>query len=286
MNGEVSEIQVPRCWPETQYCEPVAMGKANLSLPDSTAPYFAASFSDDVDKIVPSGIMEILMLPSDTSDGFFYSSRKRRAVEVMRALWDANLQHIRICHALLTDTNPLVPVLRDLQAEINVSRNWIFLRMSHFCRMPEVIVSVLHVRWGKWSDQNNSSSGVMARASGVILYKEYTASNQWICCRNGLFSSEWTACLKWSSAARQYVLFRVGVRTVPVAEPPLAPREKPLPPPRFLFEMITAAQSQTQQSLEDHCRWVSWEVSWSLQSDLHCGKRQPEEERYYSHPQV
>ncbi|OQV25933.1 hypothetical protein BV898_00075 [Hypsibius exemplaris] len=72
-----------------------------------------------VDQVVRSTVKEIVQLPADTPNSFFYAPRKFKGLGLMNAEWKASLPHINICFALEKDGNPLVFGVRNLRAEID-----------------------------------------------------------------------------------------------------------------------------------------------------------------------
>ncbi|OQV15497.1 hypothetical protein BV898_10364 [Hypsibius exemplaris] len=72
-----------------------------------------------VEKVVHSTVKEIVQLPADTPNSFFYASRKFKGLRVMNAEWEGSLQHVNIWFTLEKDGNPLVLAVRNLRAEID-----------------------------------------------------------------------------------------------------------------------------------------------------------------------
>ncbi|GAV05062.1 hypothetical protein RvY_15248 [Ramazzottius varieornatus] len=173
----------------------------SIIYPLQTAPIntIPKTFLNTVDKIVKSAVREILQLPTDTPEAFMYAPRKYRGLGLMRAVWEAQLQHISICHALLRDGNPYVVNVRDLADEIKSSIAALNVPADrHPPRFNEYGVPVnptrkireeLRVReFERWSQ--------MPRASGVGHFRVNNQSNKWVYNRSGLTNSEWISSLK------------------------------------------------------------------------------------------
>ena len=173
----------------------------SLIYPLQTAPVntIPKAFLQAVDKMVKSAVKEILQLSKDTPDAFLYSPRKYRGLGVMRATWEAHLQHVSICHALLKDGNPYVVQVRDVMKEIKneiaalsipeekipPTHNQYGLLLNPTKKLREVLRTAEFQRWTE-----------MDRAKGVLQYMAHTPANQWVYNRAGLTNSEWITCLK------------------------------------------------------------------------------------------
>ena len=173
----------------------------SIIYPLQTAPVntIPKSFLQAVDKIIKSAVREILQLPTDTPEAFMYAPRKYRGLGVMRAIWESQLQHISICHALLRDGNRYVVKARNIEEEIqtsitalNVPKDKLPPRRNEY-RIPlnptrKIREELRLGEFRRWSE--------MQRAGGVSQYKDHTQSNQWVYNRSGLTNSEWISCLK------------------------------------------------------------------------------------------
>ena len=61
---------------------------------------FSDNYLKNIDKIIRSTVKEILQLPDDTPNAMLYSPKKWRGLGVIRAEWEASLQHFNNCQRL------------------------------------------------------------------------------------------------------------------------------------------------------------------------------------------
>ena len=69
-----------------------------LIFPLQTAPLnqLPKSFLNDLDFLVKSTAKQIIGLPKDTPDAMIYTSHSYRGLQVMRASWEARIQHFNV----------------------------------------------------------------------------------------------------------------------------------------------------------------------------------------------
>lgn len=72
------------------------------------------SFLEDVDKILRSSVKEMLFLPADIPNSMLYASKKLKGLQLIRASWEAFLQHCNICLSLIRADNPHVNMMRQM----------------------------------------------------------------------------------------------------------------------------------------------------------------------------
>ncbi|KAJ4432848.1 hypothetical protein ANN_21487 [Periplaneta americana] len=76
---------------------------------------------EDIDTLIRSSVKQMLMLPSDTPTSMLYASKKFRGLGLVRASWEAFLQHCNTCITLILNENPYVNTMRPLMSELNSS---------------------------------------------------------------------------------------------------------------------------------------------------------------------
>lgn len=74
-------------------------------------------FLEDVVRIIRSSMKEILNLPSDIPSTMLYSPRTHRGLGLIRATWEASLQHFNITKKLENANDPFIAATRLLKDE-------------------------------------------------------------------------------------------------------------------------------------------------------------------------
>ena len=150
-------------------------------------------FLEDLDKITRGACKELIGLPHDCPNGMLYAPKKFRGLALMRASWEANIQHINICDTLLKVEDQHLHFVRDFAIEkasalsqLNVATadatNWSGRRIRNHLR---------NEAFQSWTKHT-------LRGKGVTLYSDLPKANSWVSNKKGLSSSEWTNALKMS----------------------------------------------------------------------------------------
>ncbi|KAJ4438924.1 hypothetical protein ANN_14878 [Periplaneta americana] len=100
--------------------------------------YFLVHIFLYVDKILRSSVKEMLFLPADIPNSMLYTSKKLKGLQLIRASWEALLQHCNICLSLIRADNPHVNMMRqmsnsnrrrgkgvEMYSEVTVANSWI-----------------------------------------------------------------------------------------------------------------------------------------------------------------
>lgn len=146
-------------------------------------------FLQDIDKIVKNAVKEIVGLPCDTPDSMLYTSRKYRGLGVMKATWEAFLQHINICNKLQVSSDPVIGFTRNFNNEIQES-------LDHLNISREEQPNVRSLRKKLREKEYENWKSLPHRGRGVAHFSEWTHSNTWISSKKGLSSSQWTNAIK------------------------------------------------------------------------------------------
>ncbi|KAJ4428783.1 hypothetical protein ANN_25776 [Periplaneta americana] len=137
---------------------------------------------------------ELIGLPHDCPDGMFYSPKKYRGLSLMKASWEAYVQHINICNTVLRVDDCHLHIIRDLVSE-KVSA----LLKLNITTIDAINWSGRKIRKHLRNDAFQTWTNHTLRGKGVIVYSDLPKANSWVSNRKGLSSSEWTNALKMSS---------------------------------------------------------------------------------------
>ena len=159
-------------------------------------------FLEDLDKIVKRLVKEILGIPMDTPNAFLYTSKKFRGLQIVRATWEAFIQHYNICTVLLRSNCMYLPFARDIATEMTNCLTQ--LELSEPLLTEEFKASsstkpgqVLRQKLQK--DSFTSWCSLSQKGMGVELYAEYQKGNKLIVNKESLTSSEWISAMKMSA---------------------------------------------------------------------------------------
>ena len=153
------------------------------------------NFLEDIDKIIRSSVKEMLFLPADIPNSMLYTSKNFRGLQLIRASWEAFLQHCNVCISLVRANNPYVNIFRQLEAELQSSCDALNLSLPSEVNK----YTVKKFRDSLQCREYESWKSMKGRGKGVELYSEVTAANNWILNKKGLSTSEWITCLKMNA---------------------------------------------------------------------------------------
>ncbi|KAJ4437095.1 hypothetical protein ANN_17230, partial [Periplaneta americana] len=167
-----------------------------LTYPLQCAPLYQikTKFLNDLDKVTRGACKELIGLPHDCPDGMLYSPKKYRGLSLMKASWEAYVQHINTCNTLLRVDDSHLHSVRDLVSE-KVSA----LSKLNITAIDAINWSGRKIRKHLRNDAFQTWTNHTLRGKGVIVYSDLPKANSWISNRKGLSSSEWTNALKMSS---------------------------------------------------------------------------------------
>lgn len=150
-------------------------------------------FLNDIDKIIKGATKNIIGLPHDCPDAMLYSPKKFRGMGLMRAAWEAYIQHYNICRRLLHVEDQHLHAIRDLKSEITSSLNKLGITDDVNDWSSRRLRKALQTKaFETWSTHT-------IRGKGVTVYADLPKNNSWVSNRKGLSISEWTNAIKMSS---------------------------------------------------------------------------------------
>jgi hypothetical protein len=181
-----------------------------LIYPLQCAPinHLTKKFLEDIDIIIRSAVKEIIGLPGDTPTGFVYAPRKFRGLGVMRATWEAHIQHFNICKKLQSVNDEMLCSVRDLETEKLECVSSLGLTLEDDpqrttgCNLRDAL------RIKSFNDWAN----LPQKGKGVILFAETPRANKWVYNKIGISTSEWTNSIKMTCNV-------AAVRAVPGRSP-------------------------------------------------------------------
>ena len=150
-------------------------------------------FLNNIDKIVRGAAKTIIGLPHDCPDNMLYSPKKFRGLGLMKASWEAYIQHYNICNTLLQVEDEHLHSLRDLETEKTTSLNKLNINTSEVQGWSgrRIRKELRNKAFDTWSSHT-------LRGKGIKFYAEVPKVNSWVSEKRGLSSSEWTNALKMS----------------------------------------------------------------------------------------
>ena len=169
-------------WPSMIYmlqCAPIEkLGKQFLADLDST---FRATYRS------------IASLPNETPIDYFYTAKKMRGLECIRPTWEANLQHINMCHILMRADEPIINKMRNLQEEKSRCISNLFgeLRNSvqHLTTTKMMRDRLRELSFDSWC-------ALPSKGYGASHFQWNPGINKRIMNKDGLSSSQWTTAIK------------------------------------------------------------------------------------------
>ncbi|KAJ4440395.1 hypothetical protein ANN_08536 [Periplaneta americana] len=136
-----------------------------------------------------SAVKEIIGLPIDSPDSMLYSSRKVRGLGIMKASWEAFLQHINVCNLLDSIDDPLLATTRNFAQEIRASIQHLGFPSEEQPNVRNIQKKLRNQQFEEWKKLNH-------RGKGVSHFSEWSKSNYWISTKKGLSTSQWTNAIK------------------------------------------------------------------------------------------
>lgn len=123
-----------------------------------------------------------------------YAPKKFRGLALMRATWEAYIQHINICNTLIHIDDPYIHLVRNLENEkvFALSKLDLSCPDANNWSGRHIRGELRHQAFKKWTSHT-------LRGKGVIVYSEVPKANSWVSNKKGLSSSEWTNALKMSA---------------------------------------------------------------------------------------
>ena len=153
-----------------------------------------ATFLQDVDKMLRSTIKEIIGLPHDCPNDMIYAARNHRGLGLVRAEWEAYIQHFNIAQKLLTIPDEQLHLCRNFQKEKKEALACINVK----CNEESMSKS------GRWLRKKLQLASYEAwcklphKGKGVEIYGDCPKTNKWVSNRTNHSCSEWTNALKLS----------------------------------------------------------------------------------------
>jgi hypothetical protein len=142
-----------------------------------------------LDRSVRNTVKNIIGLPTSTTTEMMYSPRKYRGLGLIRFQWEVYLQHFAIALRLSTVPDELFHKVFSCQDEM------------HKCTMALGVngdtTRLLRTRLRESTFESWCS--MEYQGIGVKHFKTYPKSNKWICDKQNLSCSEWTAAVKLST---------------------------------------------------------------------------------------
>ncbi|KAJ4441834.1 hypothetical protein ANN_11693 [Periplaneta americana] len=121
--------------------------------------------------------------------------KKLKGLQLIRASWEAFLQHCNICLSLIRADNPHVNMMRQLDVEHKSSCDSLCLSFpEHYTK-----ATIRNFREEFRGREYESWKTLSRRGKGVEMYSEVTAVNSWIANKKGLSTSEWITSLKMTA---------------------------------------------------------------------------------------
>ena len=170
-----------------------------LIYPFQTAPLKSLNkqYLEDINKIIRSCVKEILQLPSDSPNGFLYSAKSVKGLQIFNSFWEAHLQQINKFTLLL---NSGCKHLTNNFSKFETLRNESLGKLNLINKLDNNTssnkLSSKNLRPLLYEQAFNEWCGHKQKGRGVILYSEVKHTNSWIYRKNGLSLSEWRDCLK------------------------------------------------------------------------------------------
>lgn len=148
---------------------------------------------DDIDKILRSAVKEIINLPHDCPNSMIYAPKQFRGLGLMKAKWEAYIQHYNICKILSHVDDPHLHRIRDFGTEKHQSLLSLGIKDNIHQDLSGRQLRK-HLRIEEF--QNWSSHKI--RGKGVLVFADVPKCNNWVSRRKGLSVSEWSNALKMS----------------------------------------------------------------------------------------
>ncbi len=142
--------------------------------------------TDGLDVMIRRTVKEIIGLPMRTNDNLFYAPRRLRGLGLVKASWESQLQHFAIAKRLASVDDQLFQSISDCKNEmescvkaLNVEGN-----------STRTLRTALRQRcFDEWCN-------LKYQGAGVIHFQTFIKGNDFVCNKNSLSSSEWTAAIK------------------------------------------------------------------------------------------
>lgn len=168
-----------------------------MIYPFQTAPLnkLSREFLNDIDIIFRSAIKEILDLPSDIPNHMIYSAKNCNGLGLIKANWEAYIQHFKICDVLEKCQNAYVLATRNLKHEMGQC-----LLKLNILTPVEDITSTKQIRLKLRDDEFEKWTKLPSKGKGVILFSHFSPANISFHRRIGLTSSEYKDGLKMIGA--------------------------------------------------------------------------------------
>ncbi|OTF79856.1 hypothetical protein BLA29_008148, partial [Euroglyphus maynei] len=154
-------------------------------------------FLTDIDKAIRSAVKTIIQIPMDTPNEFFYADKNYRGLGLIRATWEAFIQHINSCKLLIRANIPQINITRNFEEEVNECFDKLELDRSIINDINEFDSKM--VRNNLKSRAFDRWCRLPVKGAGVQLFKDTPHTNQWVFNRKSLSISQWTNAIKMST---------------------------------------------------------------------------------------
>lgn len=116
----------------------------------------------------------------------FYSPRRLRGLGLLRTSWEVHLQHFAIAKRLANVNDELFQSISDCKGEMDYCRQHLKVTGNS----TKALKTMLRENcFNNWCD-------LKYQGSGAVHFKTCTSINDFVCNKNSLSSSEWTATIK------------------------------------------------------------------------------------------
>jgi len=156
-----------------------------------------------VDLIIRHAVKEILNIPDDTPTNMLYSSTSVKGMSLIRAEWEAYIQHIIAVHCLKRTNNSIVSKVRDLDSEIttllkklNLPEDFLTNQMENSKKKKPSESLRNELRKREFEGWKNLRS----KGKGVELFEGCPTINRKLFDKIGLTTSEWTTYFKMTGS--------------------------------------------------------------------------------------
>lgn len=145
--------------------------------------------TDGLDVMIRRTVKEIIGIPMRTTDNLFYAPRRLRGLGLMKASWEVHLQHFAIAKRLATVDDQLLQIVSDFNGEMDSC----IKTLDVVGNSTKVLRTALRQRcFDEWCK-------LKYQGAGVTHFQTYIKGNDFVCNKNSLSSSEWTAAIKLNS---------------------------------------------------------------------------------------
>jgi len=145
--------------------------------------------TEGLDVMIRRTVKEIIGLPMHTNNNLFYAPRRLRGLGLISTEWEVYLQHFAIAKRLSTVDDQLFQSISNLPEEMEICIRALDVNGNSTKKLRMALRQRSFDDWCKMKYQ-----GI-----GVTHFQTHVKSNDFVCNKNSLSSSEWTAAIKLNS---------------------------------------------------------------------------------------